>query len=87
LKADKFLELLSELLSSSFAQFEKKYDFIAEARAKFARQLALDAKIENSEVVLKTRDKEFASSIRGAEQRMIDKKMRKVGKMNSFLIE
>jgi hypothetical protein len=70
----------ASLLSSSFEAFEKKYDFIAEQRARFARQLALEAKIENSEVVLKTRDKEFASSIRDATQRSIDKKMRKANK-------
>lgn len=76
LKAEKFFALGS----SSFATFEKKYDFIKEAREKFARKLALDAKIENSEVVLKTRDKELAHSIRNAEQRYIDKKMRKAHK-------
>ena len=74
LKGDKFFSLGS----SSFTAFEKKYDFIKDARERFARKLALDAKIENSEVVLKTRDKEFATSIRDFEQRKIDKKARKV---------
>jgi hypothetical protein len=38
------------LESSSLEVYQKKYDAIAEARAKLARQIALDAKIENSEV-------------------------------------
>jgi hypothetical protein len=38
------------LESSSLEVFQKKYDAIAEARAKLSRQIALDAKIEKSEV-------------------------------------
>jgi len=65
------------LQSSAFTVYEKEYEAIKERRAAFARQLALNNKIEQCEVNLKARDKAMSSMMRSALQRQVEKKMRK----------
>lgn len=44
----------------------------------FARQLALNNKIEKSEMILRAQDKAISSQMRLEQQRIIEKKLRKV---------
>ena len=65
------------LSSSAFRTFEKEYEEIKARREMFARQLALDAKIESSEIALRTREKSKKAEMQKELQRAIEKKMRK----------
>ena len=68
------------LSSSAFNSFEKEYAEIKVRREIFARQLALDAKIENSQMVMKTREKALKAEMQRELQRAIEKKLRKATK-------
>lgn len=68
------------LSSSAFNSFEKEYAEIKMRREIFARQLALDAKIENSQMVMKTREKALKAEMQRELQRAIEKKLRKATK-------
>jgi hypothetical protein len=59
-------------------KFEELYEEIGEERRNFEREVALAAKIENSEVFLRTRLKQFEMELRKQTQLGIEKKMRKV---------
>ena len=66
--------------SSAFRTFEKDYEEIKLRREMFARQLALDAKIENSTLMLQTREKALKADLQKQLQRGIEKKLRKATK-------
>lgn len=68
------------LQSSAFTIYEKEYEGIKERREAFARQLALENKIEMIEVNLKARDKAMTTLMKGQMQRQIEKKLRKATK-------
>ncbi len=68
------------LSSSAFRTFEKEYNAIKLRREMFARQLALDAKIENSTLMLQTREKALKADLQNQLQRGIEKKLRKATK-------
>jgi hypothetical protein len=69
-----------ELQSTAFSKFEEEYAEIRERRAIFARQAALDAKIEISEIALRTRSRLLEAQILKEKQRAIEKKLRKATK-------
>jgi len=68
------------LSSSAFRTFEKEYEEIKLRREIFARQLALDSKIENSVIALKTREMALKADLQRELQRGIEKKLRKATK-------
>jgi hypothetical protein len=68
------------LSSSAFRTFEKEYEEIKLRREMFARQLALDAKIESSQIALQTRTKALKAEMQKELQRAIEKKLRKATK-------
>jgi hypothetical protein len=68
------------LSSSAFRTFEKEYEEIKLRREMFARQLALDAKIESSQIALQTREKALKAELQKELQRNIEKKLRKATK-------
>ncbi len=68
------------LSSSAFRSFEKEYEEIKLRREIFARQLALDSKIENSIIALKTREMALKADLQRELQRGIEKKLRKATK-------
>jgi len=68
------------LMSTAFNSFEKEYAEIKLRREIFARQLALDAKIEHSQMVMKTREKAIKAEMQKELQRAIEKKLRKATK-------
>lgn len=68
------------LSSSAFRTFEKEYEEIKLRREMFARQLALDAKIESSQIALQTREKAMKADMQKELQRNIEKKLRKATK-------
>ena len=72
----KFLECVG-LASSIFKEFEKDYADIQERRVVFARQMALEAKIEASELRLKMKAKEIKGKMQKEIQRALEKKLRK----------
>eukprot|EP00606_Chrysophyceae_sp_TOSAG23-5_P001341 GSChrysophyteH2.ASY1.ANO1.566.1 assembled CDS len=68
------------LSSSAFRTFEKDYEEIKLRRDIFARQLALDTKIENSVIAMKTKEAALKSEMQKELQMAIEKKMRKATK-------
>lgn len=76
MKGGEFLDLIS----LAHEKFEETYGAIQEQRQKLARQMALDAKIENSEVMLRIKEKELELSMQREIQRGIEKKLRKASK-------
>eukprot|EP00605_Chrysophyceae_sp_TOSAG23-4_P002432 GSChrysophyteH1.ASY1.ANO1.2691.1 assembled CDS len=68
------------LSSSAFRVFEKDYEEIKLRREIFARQLALDTKIENSVIAMKTKEASLKAEMQKELQMKIEKKMRKATK-------
>ena len=75
----KYLEFIG-LSSSVLNQFEANYKEIQERRDAFSKQLALENKIEASEMKLKAKEKEIKTRISKELQRAIEKKVRKATK-------
>lgn len=69
-----------KLQCTAFSKFEEEYAEIRERRAIFARQAALDAKIEISEIALRTRSRLLEAQILKEKQRAVEKKLRKATK-------
>jgi len=69
-----------DLSTTAFEKFKDEYNEIKQRREIFARQLALDSKIENSEVMLRTRDKLYQKQMTKQMQRAIEKKLKKATK-------
>ena len=69
-----------QLQCTAFMKFEDVYAEIKERRAIFARQAALDAKIEISEIALRTRARLLEAQVTKEKQRAIEKKLRKATK-------
>lgn len=68
------------LSSSVFKEFEKEYAEIMERRAIFAKQLALDAKIEASQMKIKIKEIETKERMKREIQGKLEKKLRKATK-------
>jgi len=69
-----------DIVSLAHKEFEETYGKIQAQREILARQMALDTKIENSEVMLKIKEKELELQIQRQMQRAIEKKLRKASK-------
>lgn len=65
------------LVPTASKAFQAEYAAIDERRAIFARQMALDAKIENSETKMRIRDREVMRSMQKEMQRAIERKLKK----------
>mmetsp|Transcript_21478 Transcript_21478/g.31157 ORF Transcript_21478/g.31157 Transcript_21478/m.31157 type:complete len:1761 (-) Transcript_21478:200-5482(-) len=70
----------ADILCSAFQMMEAQYKEIQVERDRFARENSLEAKIESSEVYLRTKQKQYEILIRKRTQLAIEKKMRKVSK-------
>eukprot|EP01035_Chromulina_nebulosa_P018540 gene18540-24260_t len=68
------------LVLSSLNIYEEKYSSIKEKREVYARQIALDTKIEYTKMVLKSREKGIQDKYQLEIQRAMEKKLRKVTK-------
>lgn len=89
-------DAVADIVSSAFADYERRYKEITGEYERMARKLALDTKIENSEVLLRSKEKQLENQLRNEAQRLIEKKLRKATKSergwkkrlnNSLLIE
>ena len=74
MRGGEFFDLFCQFLT----KFEEEYEEINERKAIFARQVALDQKIEISEIALRTRERLLERQILKERQRAIEKKVRKV---------
>jgi hypothetical protein len=68
------------LVPTQSKAFQVEYTEIDERRQVFARQLALDTKIEASEMALRLKDRKIQTNIQKQLQRVIDKKMKRANK-------
>ena len=69
-----------DLFCQFFQKYEEEYKEIQERKEIFSRQVALDQKIEISEIALRTRERMLEKQIMKEKQRAIEKKLRKASK-------